>query len=142
MKTAAIILSGGSGTRFGADIPKQYIKVKGRSILSYTIEAFKKSSADEIVIVAAEEDVQLCWQIALGSRAGGEGHDPQNAPGLRLEQVTPGQLSMMEQAGHAGKVKAVITGGKERKRLKPKMWHRLMRRLSRFFTSPRRNSKI
>ena len=65
MKVAAIILSGGSGKRFGADVPKQYIEVQGRSILSYTIEAFEKSDVDRIVIVAAEEYREQCRQIAL-----------------------------------------------------------------------------
>jgi len=36
--TIALILSGGTGTRLGADIPKQYIEVNGRSILSYCLE--------------------------------------------------------------------------------------------------------
>jgi len=36
--TIALILSGGTGTRLGADIPKQYIKVNGRTVLSYCLE--------------------------------------------------------------------------------------------------------
>ncbi len=34
----ALILSGGSGTRLGSDIPKQYIKVYDRRVISYCIE--------------------------------------------------------------------------------------------------------
>ena len=30
-----LVLSGGSGTRMGMDIPKQYIKVNGRTVISY-----------------------------------------------------------------------------------------------------------
>ena len=33
----AIILAGGTGTRLGADIPKQYIQVNGKMILTYVI---------------------------------------------------------------------------------------------------------
>lgn len=36
--TIALILSGGTGTRLGADIPKQYIEVNGRPIISYCLE--------------------------------------------------------------------------------------------------------
>lgn len=36
----AIILAGGVGSRVGADIPKQFIKVLGREVLSYTMERF------------------------------------------------------------------------------------------------------
>lgn len=53
---AAIILSGGVGTRLGADIPKQYIKVDGKTILSYCIDTFIHShDVDMIAIVCAEE---------------------------------------------------------------------------------------
>lgn len=38
----AIILAGGRGTRVGADVPKQFIEVLGRPVLSYTIERFQK----------------------------------------------------------------------------------------------------
>ncbi|MCM1468523.1 MAG: 2-C-methyl-D-erythritol 4-phosphate cytidylyltransferase [Alistipes sp.] len=53
---AALILSGGTGSRLGSDIPKQYIDVAGRSILSYSIETLSKSGKiDMMWIVAAPE---------------------------------------------------------------------------------------
>lgn len=53
---SAIILSGGTGTRLGADIPKQYLQVNGRSVLSYSLETFAKHHLiDSIIIVAAPE---------------------------------------------------------------------------------------
>lgn len=53
---AAIILSGGIGTRLGANIPKQYIEVKDRSILEYSIKNFFNSdNIDIIVIVVADQ---------------------------------------------------------------------------------------
>ena len=64
MKTTAIILSGGKGLRIGTDIPKQYIDISGRPILSYTLEAFQNSAVDEIIIVAAEEYIDKCFEIA------------------------------------------------------------------------------
>lgn len=56
--TVALILSGGSGVRLGSDIPKQYIEVNDRPVISYCIE--RLSSHEEIhavQIVAAQE-----WQ--------------------------------------------------------------------------------
>tara|TARA_Y100001954_G_C15666314_1_gene530362 strand:- start:332 stop:982 length:651 start_codon:yes stop_codon:yes gene_type:complete len=48
----AIILAGGSGTRFKSKIPKQYFKIGNKSIINYTIDAFEKSSLiDKIIIV-------------------------------------------------------------------------------------------
>ena len=48
----AIILAGGVGSRVGADIPKQFIEVVGRPVLSYTIEAFDRHpEIDSIEVV-------------------------------------------------------------------------------------------
>lgn len=52
--TIALILSGGTGTRLGYDIPKQYIKAGGRPIISYSISRlFSHSGIEGIHIVAA-----------------------------------------------------------------------------------------
>ena len=57
----AIILSGGTGTRLGADIPKQYIKVNGRDIITYCMKNLLESPfVDGLVIVAAAE-----WQMEI-----------------------------------------------------------------------------
>lgn len=49
----ALILSGGTGTRLGADIPKQYIEVGGKPIISYCIEKISgHNKIDAIQIVA------------------------------------------------------------------------------------------
>lgn len=52
----ALILSGGIGTRMGVDIPKQYLMVNGRPIISYAVDAFaKREDIDMIVVVIAEQ---------------------------------------------------------------------------------------
>jgi 2-C-methyl-D-erythritol 4-phosphate cytidylyltransferase len=52
MKNAAIILAAGSGKRFGSETPKQYIRLGGKKIIEYTIEAFEKNVLiDEICLV-------------------------------------------------------------------------------------------
>lgn len=49
----ALILAGGSGIRLGADIPKQYIPVKGKQIIAYCLEVFgAHAQIDAIQIVA------------------------------------------------------------------------------------------
>lgn len=51
----AVILSAGSGSRFGSDTPKQFINLAGKNIIEYTIEAFElNQNIDEICIVADE----------------------------------------------------------------------------------------
>lgn len=52
----AIILSGGVGSRMGLNVPKQYIEVGGRPVLSYSIETFLAHEAiDAVVIGVADE---------------------------------------------------------------------------------------
>ena len=60
----AIILAGGSGTRVGEDIPKQYIKVAGKKIIEHTLEIFQNNSnIDEICIVCSENYIDLNHKI-------------------------------------------------------------------------------
>lgn len=56
----AIILSGGRGCRLKSDIPKQYIEVSGKCIISYSlISLFEASDIDKLVIVSEEEYREL-----------------------------------------------------------------------------------
>ena len=50
----AIILSGGTGTRLGLDMPKQYFEVNKKPIIRYVIETMEQCElVDGFVIVAA-----------------------------------------------------------------------------------------
>jgi ribitol-5-phosphate 2-dehydrogenase (NADP+) / D-ribitol-5-phosphate cytidylyltransferase len=50
----AVILAGGVGTRLGLDIPKQLIKIAGRTILEHTMALFQAHPlVDEIVVMMA-----------------------------------------------------------------------------------------
>lgn len=51
----ALILSGGTGTRVGSDIPKQYIKVENKMIITYCLDMFTNhADIDGIWIVCDE----------------------------------------------------------------------------------------
>ena len=61
----ALILAGGSGTRLGADIPKQYIEVYGRCVISYCIERLScHEKIDRIQIVAQAQwhEIKECLE--------------------------------------------------------------------------------
>lgn len=68
----ALILSGGRGTRLGADTPKQYIEVYGRIVISYCIEQLScHEGIDKIQIVAApqwREAIQECLKKYDGDK--------------------------------------------------------------------------
>lgn len=51
-KNIAIIVAGGTGTRMGTAVPKQFLELKGKPILAYTLETFQNSACiDGIVLV-------------------------------------------------------------------------------------------
>lgn len=51
----ALILAGGTGTRLGSDIPKQYIEVNGKPIISYCIDSFLQHPDIDIIQIVADE---------------------------------------------------------------------------------------
>lgn len=60
----ALILSGGSGLRLGASIPKQYIEVGGRPVISYCVETLslhEKVDALQIVADAGWQEKIRTW---------------------------------------------------------------------------------
>ena len=55
-KNIAIILSGGTGTRLGGSVPKQYLEVHGKAIIMYCVETIAQMpEIDKIVICLADE---------------------------------------------------------------------------------------
>lgn len=64
MKNIAVILAGGMGVRLGGSLPKQYIEVEGRPVISYCLAVFEKhQEVDDVWIVAEESrrDLILKW---------------------------------------------------------------------------------
>ena len=59
----ALILSGGVGSRLGGDMPKQYIEVGGRILLSYCLERLSRHPLVDAVQIVAQEE----WQGTIRS---------------------------------------------------------------------------
>ena len=53
-RNVAIILSGGSGSRMECDIPKQYLKIHGKMIISYSLECFVCNKHIDGLIIAID----------------------------------------------------------------------------------------
>ena len=69
LKNVAIILASGSGTRFGSETPKQFMKLAGKTVLEHTLDVFERHcSIDEIVVVCAAESMSMTTEIV--NRAG------------------------------------------------------------------------
>ena len=59
IKNVVLVMSGGSGTRFGADRPKQYCMMNGKPVIEYVLEACKLSKqTDQVVVVTAKDYVE------------------------------------------------------------------------------------
>lgn len=64
MKKYAIIVAAGSGQRMGAGIPKQFLLLKGKPVLQYTIQSFLHSYADiNIILVLPQPYVSQGQEI-------------------------------------------------------------------------------
>lgn len=51
----ALILSGGTGSRLGAGIPKQYIEVAGKRIIDYGLDTFEACADVDAIQIVAED---------------------------------------------------------------------------------------
>lgn len=93
IKKYALIVAGGSGSRMGSEIPKQFLVVAGKPVLMHTLEKFK---AYTIILVLPETQIaywkQLCtaYQFNLPHELciGGETrfHSVRNGLGSITEQ--------------------------------------------------------
>lgn len=52
----AVILAGGTGTRVGANIPKQFILIKDKPILAYTVDLFQENSHIDAIEIVCHKD--------------------------------------------------------------------------------------
>lgn len=67
MKNCCIIVAGGSGLRMGADLPKQFLLVKGKPVLMHTIRNFYDFDPSlQLILVLPEAEIiswnDLCYQ--------------------------------------------------------------------------------
>jgi len=118
----ALILSGGSGNRFGNEMPKQFADVYGKTILDYCISSFNSHpSIDKIIIVSNPEHIQRTKQIALGGKfskvvsviEGGATRGESSFIGLkelsRLEKDTAGIRVLIQDAVRPNTDKSIIS---------------------------------
>ncbi|WP_420154945.1 2-C-methyl-D-erythritol 4-phosphate cytidylyltransferase [Siphonobacter sp.] len=62
MKQYAILVAGGSGSRMGVALPKQFLSVADKPILVHTLERFLAYSADLQIILCLPADQLAYWQ--------------------------------------------------------------------------------
>ena len=55
-------MAAGSGTRMGAEVPKQFIEIDGKAILQMTIEVFQEACPDIAVVTVLPEAHMAYWR--------------------------------------------------------------------------------
>ena len=64
--TSVIILAGGKGKRMGSTVSKQFIEIKGKPILYYTLKKFiDNKNIDEIILVLPKDEIEYCKKEVL-----------------------------------------------------------------------------
>lgn len=64
LKKIAVIVAGGTGTRMGSELPKQFLLLKNRPLLYYTIDTFLKAYDDlELVLVLPDVYTDMGQEI-------------------------------------------------------------------------------
>lgn len=70
-----MIVAAGNGSRYGADIPKQYIAISGQTMLQHSVAKLAKSKyIDHCLLVIAKDDIlakTLNWDLPIHFCTGG-----------------------------------------------------------------------
>lgn len=65
IRTTAIVLAAGQGKRMQSGVHKQYLLIKDKPVLYYSLKAFEDSVIDDIVLVVGEGEEDFCQKEIL-----------------------------------------------------------------------------
>lgn len=94
----ALIVFGGKGERINSKVPKQFIRIKEKEMVAYTISVFEKHPLiDEIVLVCPQEFINYTKQMVINNRffkvshivVGGESRQESVRIGLNSTKYKP-----------------------------------------------------
>lgn len=75
VKVYAMIVAAGKGSRYGADVPKQYLQVAGKTVVEHSVAQLAKSKhvTNCQLVIAKEDEVarQLAWALPMRFCIGG-----------------------------------------------------------------------
>jgi len=59
-RITAIVLAAGQGKRMNSKVAKQFLELREKPILYYSLKAFEESSVDEILLVTGSDMIEYC----------------------------------------------------------------------------------
>lgn len=103
--TGVVLLAGGSGSRMGADQPKQFIRVAGKPVLVHSFDALRRALPEAFIVVVAPRDEvghvhsMLRHDAAYEVIAGGGTRQASTLQGLKaLQRIHPDQVLIHDAA--------------------------------------------
>ncbi len=84
-----VIVAAGSGSRFGSELPKQFLPLAGKPMLMHTIEAFRKALPSGKIILVLSPGMIPLWE------------DLCKTHGMQSPQIAEGGASRWESVKHA-----------------------------------------
>ena len=64
-KISAILLAGGSGSRMNSPIPKQYLKIRGKTIARYSFDVLVQCPDIHEIVVVCEPHYRDLFKISV-----------------------------------------------------------------------------
>src|SRR4051794_15951602 len=102
LPTVAVVLAGGTGSRVGLDVPKQLLKIAGRTIIEHTVDALHSCpEIDEILLVMTPEFVPDVERLFLEadprkvSRVLAGGADRNSSTRAAIEALGDGECNVL-----------------------------------------------
>ncbi len=92
---AALVLAGGSGSRFGGGTPKQYLDLDGRAVIRHAVDAFLDHAAIDAVRVVLRPSDRALYNAAM---TGAELMAPVSGGATRQESARLGLVSLADMA--------------------------------------------
>lgn len=65
-KITAIVLAAGMGKRMNTGIAKQFMELKNKPVLYYSLKAFEESTVDDIILVTGKGQQEYCEDHIIG----------------------------------------------------------------------------
>jgi 2-C-methyl-D-erythritol 4-phosphate cytidylyltransferase len=106
MQRHALVLAGGGGTRFGTDVPKQFLRLAGEPILLRTLRTLGQAGLDQLVVVAHPNWVSDAQELLRRANpaprslvvAGGETRNESSLNGLAALQAAADDVVLIHDA--------------------------------------------